>query len=85
MTDLETAIMIKNMARETVRRMSAKNAPQYKFKVGDRVKYTNGNGVYIGEKTITKLGERRTGEPTYFIKPTDTPWFSVREELLEKV
>lgn len=27
MTDLETAIMIKNMARETVRRMTAKNAP----------------------------------------------------------
>lgn len=26
MTDLETAIMIKNMARETVRRMTAKNA-----------------------------------------------------------
>ena len=27
MTDLETAIMIKNMARETVRRMTAKNGP----------------------------------------------------------
>ena len=26
MTDLETAIMIKNMARETVRQMTAKNA-----------------------------------------------------------
>ena len=26
MTDIETAIMIKNMARETVRRMTAKNA-----------------------------------------------------------
>ena len=26
MTDIETAIMIKNMARETVRQMTAKNA-----------------------------------------------------------
>ena len=86
MTDIEIAIIVKNMAREMVKRATAKNASniKYKFKVGDRVKYTNGNGVYLGERTITQLDER-SGEPTYFIKPTDSPWFSVREELLQKV
>lgn len=37
MTDLETAIMIKNMARETVRRMSAraKNVKSFKEQMAD--------------------------------------------------
>lgn len=50
-----------------------------KFKIGDKVDYTNGNGVYLGKRTITGLNER-SGKPTYYIDPTDTPWFSVGEE-----
>jgi hypothetical protein len=56
---------------------------EYKFKIGDRVIYTNSNGVMIGEKTIIGL-DTRTSEPTYYIVPTDTPWFSVSEEGLVK-
>jgi len=55
---------------------------KYKFNVGDIVEYTNPNGVNWGEKTIIGLDER-TGKPTYYIAPTDTPWFSVSEEGLK--
>jgi hypothetical protein len=54
----------------------------HKFKIGDKVIYTNSNGVCWGERTIIGLDER-TGEPTYYIDPTDTPWFSVREDTLK--
>jgi len=54
----------------------------HKFKIGDKVVYINSNGVLIGEKTITEL-DTRTNRPTYFIDPTDTPWFSVGEECLK--
>lgn len=53
-----------------------------KFKLGDKVEYTNGNRVLIGEKTIVGF-DTRTNLPTYYIEPTDTPWFSVREENLK--
>ena len=56
----------------------------HKFKIGDKVNYTNCNGVNWGEKTIIGT-DTRTGQPTYYIAPTDTPWFSVREELLELI
>lgn len=56
-TDLETAIMIKNMARETVRRMIAKNAPLADmwnkendlYRVGDDVVFRGkGRGLTLG-------------------------------------
>jgi hypothetical protein len=53
-----------------------------KFKLGDNVNYTNGNGINFGKKTIIGF-DSRTNKPTYYIEPTDTPWFSVREEQLE--
>jgi hypothetical protein len=57
---------------------------KYKFKNGDRVLYTNSNGVCFGEKTIIKLSQR-SNKPTYYITPTDTPWFSVREDQLQLI
>lgn len=52
---------------------------QHKFSVGDKVIFTNDFGVCWGVKEITGLDER-TGRPTYFFEPTDTPWFSSGEE-----
>lgn len=51
----------------------------HKFKVGDVVLYTNPQGVFWGERKIVKLDER-CNRPTYYIEPTDTPWYSVGEE-----
>lgn len=53
-----------------------------KFKIGDYVEYTNSNGVVLGKRKIIGY-ETRTGENTYFIEPTDTPWFSIRESQLK--
>lgn len=57
----------------------SKNVP--KFKIGDRVIFTNDNGVVFPGKTITGI-EYWEGysEPLYFYKPTDTPWFASREQ-----
>lgn len=52
----------------------------HKYKVGDKVEWINPNGVDLGEREIIGL-EYRNG-PTYFINPTDAPWFSVAEENL---
>jgi len=60
--------------------METKQPIIYKYKVGDQVHYTNSNGVYWGIKTIIGLDERNG--PTYFISPTDTPWFSIAEKQL---
>lgn len=57
---------------------------KYKYKIGDEVEYTNPNGIYIGEKIIIRL-DIRTNLPTYYIYPTDTPWFSVRETGLKLI
>ena len=59
----------------------------HKFKVGDKVVYTNPFGVCWGVKTIISL-EARTYDlwgddktvPTYHYDGTDTPWYSVGEE-----
>ena len=53
----------------------------YRFKVGDAVVFTNDFGVCWGVRTVTGLDER-TGKPTYFLKPTDAPWFSTEESNL---
>ena len=52
---------------------------KHKFKVDDKVIFTNDFGVCWGVKTITGLDER-TNKPTYHFTPTDTPWFSTNEE-----
>ena len=57
---------------------------KYKFKIGDSVNYTNGNGLYIGERKIIGLSER-SGEATYFIYPTDSPWYSINENQLKRL
>lgn len=60
--------------------------PEHKFKVGDKVVYTNDFGVCWGVKTIVSLEYRPTTRdddgpqrPTYHYEGTDTPWFSVDE------
>ncbi|QEP29900.1 hypothetical protein HYP99_gp093 [Sinorhizobium phage ort11] len=50
----------------------------HKFKVGDKVIYTNDFGVCWGVKVITELSER-TGKPVYMYEGSDTPWFHVPE------
>jgi hypothetical protein len=60
------------------------NEVMHKFKIGDKVNWTNSNGVKLGVRTVIGL-DVRTNSPTYFIDPIDTPWFSVGEEELELV
>jgi hypothetical protein len=50
----------------------------HKFKVGDKVIFTNDFGVCWGVKTIIALYER-TNRPTYHYADSDTPWCSVCE------
>ena len=54
---------------------------EHRFKIGDKVVFTNTFGVCWGVKTITALDER-SGRPTYHYAPTETPWFSTDEEHL---
>ena len=57
-----------------------------KHNIGDKVNYTNSNGVFWGIKTIvaiTKVSYSDSGYG-YKIEPTDTPWFYVAEENLSK-
>jgi hypothetical protein len=56
------------------------NGVFYKFKVGDKVVFTNEYGVCFGVRTITGL-DTRGGEPTYYHAPTDCPWFASDEKL----
>lgn len=53
-----------------------------KFKVGDTVLYTNAYGIPFGEKTITEVEFNHIRGVTYYITPTDTPWFAVKESQL---
>ena len=55
---------------------------EHKFKIGDKVNWTNSNGVKLGARTIIGL-DARTNRPTYYLDPIDTPWFAVDEEELE--
>ena len=58
----------------------------YKFNIGDEVKYTNSNGVYLGVRKI--IGREKisysAADRGYYIDPTDTPWYAVAEERLVK-
>lgn len=60
--------------------MSAIPAPRYK--VGDRVIWTNEYGVCWGLRTITEVLDPDKWSNRYHIEPTDTPWMYVREENL---
>lgn len=65
-------------------------APTHKFKVGDKVIFTNIFGVCWGVKTITslewepKITEDRPDKPAYHYEGTDTPWFPCAERFLTK-
>jgi hypothetical protein len=50
---------------------------KHKFKVGDKVIYTNDFGV-VWLKTISAL-YTLNGEPRYQYEDTDTPWCSIPE------
>lgn len=59
----------------------------HKFKVGDRVIFTNDYGVCWGVKTITELCSRtfemwgrEVTVLTYHYEGTDTPWYPVEEK-----
>lgn len=54
---------------------------EHKFKIGDKVNWTNSNEVNLGTRTIIGL-DVRSNRPTYYLDPIDTPWFSVGEEEL---
>lgn len=53
-----------------------------KFKVGDKVFYTNSNGVKWGIKTITEVVEWH-GENRYHYEGSDSPWYPVAEQCLK--
>lgn len=58
-----------------------------RFKVGDRVTFTNDYGVVFPGKTITEVKHFPddgifAGQTRYFITPTDAPWFPVAERNL---
>lgn len=50
----------------------------HEFNVGDKVIYTNPQGVCWGLKVISEL-DTRSGRPTYYYEDSDTPWYSVCE------
>lgn len=56
------------------------------FNVGSKVIYTNPQGVFLGERTIVGIeNEDSSKEPRYYIDPTDTPWYPVRESSLKAI
>ena len=58
---------------------------QQKFNIGEKVNYTNKQGISFGEKTILKVTSWYGDDYRYFIDPTDAPWFPVAEECLSKI
>ena len=51
-----------------------------KFKVGDKVDFTNDYGVFFPNKTITGIEYWDSSpEPRYYYEPSDSPWFASRE------
>jgi hypothetical protein len=57
-----------------------------KFKVGDRVTFTNDYGLAFKGKTIVGLSqwtwEGADPQQRYFYAPNDAPWYSVPESSL---
>jgi hypothetical protein len=58
-----------------------------KYKIGDLVEYTNDNGVCWGTKEIVGIEKVSYSDSGfgYYIKPTDTSWFAVKEENLRPI
>lgn len=54
-----------------------------RFKVGDRVIYTNDYGVNWGVKTVTEVDEPDKWGHRYYIAPKESHWMYVREKNLE--
>ncbi|WP_130537728.1 hypothetical protein [Thiomicrorhabdus indica] len=55
----------------------------FKYKVGDRLYYTNAFGVQWGLKEIVGREMTEFGAQ-YYISPTETPWCSISERLLTR-
>lgn len=58
-----------------------------KFKVGDKVTFTNENEVVFTGKTITEVvlwcdGDYPNDYWRYHVTPTDTPWYPYKESHL---
>lgn len=53
-----------------------------KYKPGDRVVFINAYGVNFGERTIVSHEANSLRGDTYYIEPTDTPWFAHDEDNL---
>lgn len=56
-----------------------------KYSAGDAVTFTNDYGVVFHRKVVVGLDGSGWSlpEPRYFIEPTDSPWFSVKESNLQ--
>ena len=56
------------------------------FRIGDAVTLTNEYGAVFAGKTVVgvEVWSWRPDEYRYFLSPTDTPWFSTPERLLDK-
>ncbi|MDD4969780.1 MAG: hypothetical protein PHT07_10175 [Paludibacter sp.] len=61
--------------------MSQSEEVEPKYKIGDEVTYINDYCVNWGLRTITGMEQDKWGWK-YFISPTDTPWFPVKEKNL---
>ena len=61
------------------------NEIETKFKIGEIVNYTNGNGVHWGPRKIIGRETWYGNDVRYYIEPTDTPWFSVAERCFCKL
>jgi hypothetical protein len=53
-----------------------------KFKIGERVIFTNSNGVVFKDKIVTGIEKVKNGFK-YFYSPTNAPWFPVPESSLK--
>jgi hypothetical protein len=51
------------------------------YSIGQRVQVMNGYGIDIGEKTVIGIAS----DGTYFLDPTDTPWYSWRQGRLTPI
>ena len=71
--------------RDQTNKNEDKKMKQQKFQIGEKVNYTNSNGVFWGERTIIGVESWYGDDCRYFIDPTDTPWFSVDERNLSKI
>jgi hypothetical protein len=54
------------------------------LKIGDKVTFTNDYGVVFPNKIISGIEYwKGYSKPRYFYSPSDTPWYSTKEENLK--